>query len=144
MISAFFSILASTRDPAKCYYKIMDKPLSERRMAENEAVFREYNERAKKAFDEFQRVAKEEGQEGFILDNDTPLHFYCECSDLNCRQRIKLNPSHYNEIHKRRDHFIVICGHDIKAIERVVKETPDYCIIEKFKQPPEAVTAPQL
>jgi hypothetical protein len=112
--------------------------LSERRMAENEVVFRKYNERIKKGFDELKRIAKEEGQEALVRDEDTPLHFYCECSDENCRQRIILKPSRYNEIHKHRDHFVVTYGHDVQSVERVIDGEADFCVVEKFHTPPKS------
>ena len=120
----------------------MVQTLSERRMIENEAVFREHNERIKKDFDELKKVAKEEGQEVFISEEDKLLHYYCECSDENCRKRIKLRFSRYNEIHKQRDHFVIVCGHESTKIERVVNKGKEFCIVKKFITPPES--APRL
>ena len=115
--------------------------LSERRMAENEAVFREYNERIKKGFDELKQVAQEEGQEALIHEEDIPLHFYCECSDENCRKRIVLKPSRYNEIHQHRGRFVIAYGHDVQDVERIIEGDDEYCIVEKFITPPENVSA---
>lgn len=118
----------------------MSETLSERRMGENEVVFREHNERASKSFDELKKIAKEEGQEKYIVEDDTPLLFYCECADEDCRKRVKLKPSRYNEIHKQRDRFVVICGHEAERIERVIGKETGFCIIEKFIKPPESAT----
>lgn len=120
----------------------MRETLSERRMAENEFVFREFNERVKKGFDELKRVSKEEGQIQSLSDYDSPMQFFCECSDENCRKRIKLKPSLYNKLHERRDHFVIICGHDIKSIEKVVEMKPNYWVVEKFV--PQQVTGIKL
>ena len=109
-------------------------------MAENEVVFREYNERIKKGFDELKQIAKEEGQEAFVHEKDMPLHFYCECSDENCRQRLIIKPSRYNEIHQHRNQFVIAYGHDVQAVERIIDGEADYCVVEKFRDPPETAT----
>ncbi|HSH56121.1 MAG TPA: hypothetical protein VK983_04850 [Candidatus Limnocylindrales bacterium] len=115
----------------------MSNSLSEERMAENEVVFRQYNESVQERFDEIERIAKEDGQHSPIKPNDQELHFHCECSDENCRERIKIKPSRYTEIHQRRDRFVTVCGHEVPSIESVVTEESGYCIIEKFSSPPE-------
>lgn len=116
----------------------MSQSLSERRMAENEMVFREYNERIKKGFDELKSIAKEEGQEKYMGGDDTPLLFFCECSDESCRKRVELKPSRYDKIHKHRNYFVVVRGHDVKSIERVIEENAEYCIVEKLIDLPDS------
>ncbi len=116
----------------------MNVSLSERRLADNEVVFRQYNERVTNGLEEIKNIAKEDGQEGLISQNDAPLLFYCECSDENCRKRVKIKPSRYHEIHKRRDHFVIVCGHEIKKIEHVIGKETDFCVIEKFILPSES------
>ena len=110
-------------------------------MAENEVVFRQYNERVEEGFAELKRMAEEEGQESLLDDDNSTLHFYCECSDEDCRQRVQLEPSRYKDIHIRRDRFVVVCGHENETIERVVEKTPDYCVIEKLMSPPTVATS---
>ena len=118
----------------------MNNAPSKRRMAENEVVFREYNERVGKSFDELKRMAKEANQESFIRDDDTPLHFYCECSDENCRERIEMAPSRYKQIHKKRDRFVVIVGHEVKDIEHILEKQDGYSIVEKLIPIPKTVS----
>ena len=110
----------------------MNQPLSERRMAENEMVFREYNERIKKGFDELKSIAKDERQKEYMGDDDTSLMFYCECSDESCRKRVELKPSRYDKIHKHRNYFVIVRGHEVKSIERVIEDNAAFCIVEKF------------
>jgi hypothetical protein len=117
----------------------MSETLSERRMAENEVVFRGYNEQVQKGFDKLKQLAKEDGQEKLLHTDDISLQFYCECSDENCRKRVKLPPNRYNEIHERRDHFVIIPGHEMKSIEHVIARQKDFWIVEKFVTPPETV-----
>ena len=111
---------------------------SQKRMADNEAVFRHYNEQVGANFDEIVKLAHESGQDDLIRDDDTPLHFYCECSDENCEQRILLKPSAYQKIHKNRRHFILIPGHESTFIEQVIKQKETHSIVEKFVKPSES------
>lgn len=104
-------------------------------MIENEAVFRDYNERIKKGFDEIKRLATEDNQRAFVSQDNSPLYFYCECSDENCRKRIQMKQSKYTQIHKNRDKFIIIPGHEVPSIERIVKKYNDYCVVEKDQHP---------
>ena len=111
---------------------------SERRLAENEAVFREYNERIIKGFDELKKLAEEDGQQSFlaqVAQDDRPLYFYCECSDENCIKRVLMKPSDYDKIHKDRDTFVMVPGHETSDIERIVKKADSYYVVEKFEEP---------
>lgn len=107
-------------------------------MVENETVFREYNESIEKGFDEIERIAKEEGQEDILGNRDMPLYFYCECSDENCDTRLLLKPSQYSKIHKRRDRFVIVAGHETKTIEKIIEKRANYYIVEKFAIPPKS------
>lgn len=109
-----------------------------RRQVDNEVVFRQYNERVQRQFDEIKKMAKQEGQEEFVPDEDMPMLFFCECSDENCRKRVLLKPSEYRSIHKKRDRFILIAGHETHEIEHVIQHTPAYSVVEKFVDPPKS------
>lgn len=108
-------------------------------MIENEVVFRHHNERVQKNFQEIKQLAREANQEYLVRDDDTALHFYCECSDENCRQRVQMKPTVYTKIHKRRNCFVLISGHDVKRIERVIQKEKHYWVVEKFVKLPETV-----
>lgn len=120
----------------------MNKRLSERRLDENEVVFRRLNEQVKKGIDETNRIAIEENQKGMMIDIDdeTPLQFYCECSDENCTKRVLVDYAEYNKIHEQRDHFIVVPGHELADIERVIGIEDEFYVVEKYGNPPENVT----
>jgi hypothetical protein len=107
-------------------------------MAENQVVFREHNEKVQKSFDELDAIAKDEGAEPISLDADTPLYFYCECSDENCRKRIKVTPSDYNKIHSARNRFVIFCGHEVPKIEDVTSKKVEYCVVTKHEIPPQS------
>lgn len=116
----------------------MSESSSERRLAENEVLFRQYNERVQKGFDDLQKIANEDGQTPHLHNDDIPLYFYCECSDENCHERIQLKSSRYNEIHQNRRRFIIKCGHETQTIEKIIEKEPNFCIIEKYEEPPKS------
>nr|AIA14642.1 Unknown Function [uncultured bacterium] len=112
----------------------MKKPPSERRLVENEAVFRQYNRHVQRGFEELQQLAKKEGEAA--PDLTMPLHFYCECSDENCRLRISLSIAEYKRIHQNKKRFFVIPGHQTASCEFVVNSTPRYTVVQKYLAPP--------
>jgi len=114
----------------------MNNKIRERRLAENQVVFRRHNEAVQKGFDAINKTAREEGEPPYNYDVDAPLHFNCECSDEACRERILLSLRDYNKIHASRDRFTVACGHELPDVEQVVATLPAYCVVQKYKQPP--------
>lgn len=115
-----------------------DKPTpSELRQIENEAVFRKANELTLKNLDKLKKMTKKEGIESLMPSNDMELHFFCECSDENCRKRIEMKLSTYKKLHKDRSKFILIPGHEATAIEKVVAKKATYNLIDKYVLPSE-------
>lgn len=102
-------------------------------MVENELLFRSANR-------EVQRTVQEDRSPGDGLDK-TELHFYCECSSLYCRERIKLTTYEYEAATKTEKEFIVIPGHENKAIEKIVRRTSVYNIVEKYLDPAKIMKA---
>lgn len=113
-------------------------------MAENEVYFRQQNESVQEGFKSLIKLANEIGQEDLIQETDTPLHFYCECSDENCRERIVIKPSEYTKIHANRNQFVIVPNHEVTNIEKVVAETPEYFVVQKFLDLPEDVDSLNL
>ena len=110
--------------------------MSERRMAENEVIFREINKKVQKGYDEINKIASEEGDASMYFDENQLLHFYCECSDKNCRERIKVSLKNYNKIHKSKDNFMILRGHNVAKIEDVIVKEPEYWVVKKHEAPP--------
>lgn len=109
----------------------------ENQLAQNEALFREFNESVEQGLQRLKQTAEEENWRDEVYPDDK-LHFYCECSDENCHERVILKPSTYISIHKNRNKFVVVCGHEVPEVEIVVKKTSEYCVIRKHKTPPES------
>jgi hypothetical protein len=81
-------------------------------------------------------MAQADGQLDLAADIDKPIDFYCECSDENCRERITQKPSVYLNIRKNSSQFIILPGHNVPEVERIVKSTDEYMVVEKYITPP--------
>lgn len=102
------------------------KDFSERRLIENELLFKQLNDEAKE----------------FVLEGKTQnewtnrkLRFYCECSNTDCRERIELTAAEYDGLHTNRKRFVIRPGHDIPEIEHIVDRDAKYMVVEKEKVP---------
>ncbi len=92
----------------------------ERRLTENELLFREVNER-------IDDVASQLG------GDDTTYEFLCECSDANCVERVALTVGQYRRLRARPLLFAVVDGHEMLDIERVVETVgPGVVAVEKI------------
>ena len=102
-----------------------DEPhrFSARRLRENEDLMEGLNERMR---DSVEEIRSEMDQ-----DPDEPFGFFCECSSLDCRERITVVPSRLREIHRDPERFVLLPGHEIPAIERVVDQERGYLIVRK-------------
>ncbi len=98
----------------------------EKRLIENEVIFRDVNEHVKDFLEE----------EGDSKNRRSP--FYCECSKPNCLERINLTLKEYGELHKNNKQFVILTGHEFLEVEDVVKKYDHYQIVEKHFQPPKA------
>jgi hypothetical protein len=97
--------------------------ISERRLAENEVIFREANKNV-------QEFAESIG------DSERILPFYCECSDETCRSKIKLSAKEFGQTHRNTQQFVVLPDHMNPDIEKKVNEAHGYFVVEKFMKAP--------
>ncbi|MGH2860066.1 MAG: hypothetical protein ACRDLT_01020 [Solirubrobacteraceae bacterium] len=100
---------------------------SERRLARNEALFRETNE------------AIERGQ--WPDDPAKLVRFRCECARLDCGEAVELTLAEYEQIRSSPRRFVIIPGHETPEIEIVISRAPDYLIVEKQDKAGETATA---
>lgn len=96
------------------------------RIALNEAVFREVNER-------IQDLA-----ETFDLNED-PLDLVCECGETTCVQRITMTRAEYEHVRSEPRRFAVHPGHEIPDVESVVDRRKGYDIVQKDEGVPEQI-----
>jgi hypothetical protein len=116
----------------------MPETPSERRLAENEVLFRQLNEQVHHGFEETNRLAREDGQPEYIVDPqaDIPLHFYCECADEKCTERIVMALPTYTAIHQYDNRFVIVPGHEVASVEKVILRRPEYLVVQKYVKPP--------
>lgn len=98
----------------------------ERRLAENEVIFRQVNKDVKDFLHDV-------GVENLLI-----APFYCECSNIACHERVELTPANYERIHKNPKRFTILDGHQVPAIERVVESHKKYIVVEKLTEMPAA------
>lgn len=103
--------------------------LSERRLVENELLFRHQNNKNK----------NRQQRDSPANDNELFIDFYCECSNGSCHERIPISVEEYEKEHKNNKQFIALQGHENKAIEQVIKEKGDFNVIQKYTDPAEVV-----
>ena|SRR5437868_151938 len=90
-----------------------------RRLAQNEAFFRQVNE----------RIREVAGG-----DEDREQEFLCECSDPSCTERITVSLREYEEIRAKPARFLLMPGHTAPEIEYVVEQDDSHLVIEKVGQ----------
>lgn len=111
----------------------MSQTPSQKKLAENEVVFRKANEKVQKALEDALKEAEEYGIDA--PDTDIPLHLFCECADDKCLERVVLTIAKYNELHPNPATFVILPGHEVAQIEKIIKKTKDYYVVEKYATP---------
>jgi len=97
---------------------------SEIRRTENEFILQKRNEMIAKKV-----VQIAPGDAG----KDVDLLFMCECSDLNCGEKIKVQVEEYQRVTKFEGQFLVYPLHEQLDIESVIGMSELYTIVEKRK-----------
>ena len=93
----------------------------ERRLAENEALYREINERITEMI------------ETHMADGDHQAYDYvCECADANCVERIQLTLAQYEDIRADPRRFVIRPGHERPEVEIVVDRADAYTLVTKI------------
>jgi hypothetical protein len=90
----------------------------QRRLTDNESLFREVNERLVDL--------------SAALEVDPRrLEFLCECGDVNCAAKIELSREEYERVRQDPATFVVLSGHEIYDVEDVVDRGDGYVIVRK-------------
>jgi hypothetical protein len=93
----------------------------EERLAQNEALFREVNERIAEVATHFIEVETT----GEVVE------FTCECGHLECAERLAMTVAEYETIRAESTRFAVLPGHELPEVESVVERHPTYLVVEK-------------
>jgi len=91
---------------------------SARDVGRRQSLFREVNEQIDQLAERFD-----------LLD---ALPIICECASATCNERIVLTNAEYESLRRVPTHFIVLPGHDIPDVERIVETTDRFVVVEKF------------
>ena len=89
-------------------------------MARNEAMYRTVNRELEYAAEQLGDAPTDE------------LEVICECGRPSCTATLTLTIADYDDVHRQRDRFAVAPGHQDPTLERVVKETDAFVVVDKF------------
>lgn len=92
----------------------------EERIARNNQIFREANEKIRAAADEYNAPIER-------------IPFLCECPTPDCRELVPLTLSEYEGVRADPTHFLTVTGHEgaEKPLGKVVSREDGYVIVEK-------------
>ena len=93
---------------------------SKERIAKNEALFRDVNERVRE-IDERQAFQPEDGYSDYL----------CECGDAQCMAKLPLTPAEYEQVRAQPTQFVLLHGHERPEVERVVWSTDRFVVAQK-------------
>ena len=91
------------------------------RLAGNEALFREVNERVAEVATHFVEVETRGEQ----------INFACECGRADCAEPIAMTLVEYEAVRAEPTHFAVVPEHEQIDIEIVIERHPTYFVVEK-------------
>jgi hypothetical protein len=101
------------------------------RLAKNEALFRDVNERISEINQELAPGTPNPD----LIDG-----LVCECSDPQCVERVgPLTITEYEAIRKEPTRFIIAADHQAADVERVVERQRGYWVVEKHEGVPSDV-----
>ena len=84
----------------------------QRRIGENEAIFRDVNEMVRR------------------LDPG-PMTILCECGDADCRDQLVISPDEYKRVRADPTRFILRPQHEADKVEEVLAKHLEYWIVRK-------------
>jgi hypothetical protein len=87
----------------------------EERLARNEALFREVNERIEEV------KAPQDGE----------FEILCECGSRECTAVVSVSTPEYEALRADPTTFAVISGHEIADVEDVVRKAPGFNVVRK-------------
>ena len=85
-------------------------------MAQNEALFREVNERVQDA-----------AEQGAVRQYE----YFCECANVDCTFRVTLSPAEYEAVRADSKQFVVLPDHYTPEVEDLVAQNDAFWIVRK-------------
>jgi hypothetical protein len=100
----------------------MDEETRRARIAANESVFRDVNERI------------EDLSKGPLTALSlSEMEIVCECGDISCAQAIEVDHATYEQVRSDPTLFIVAPGHSVDDVEDIVSRHDGFDIVCKHK-----------
>jgi hypothetical protein len=93
-----------------------------RRIGQNEALFREVNERIERVTETLQVTTER-------------IAILCECGDDSCVERIEIALPEYERVRSDSELFFVRSGHEEPDLEDVVESHGEYDVVRKRPGP---------
>ena len=94
------------------------------RLAHNQTLFREVNERIQYLGEVNERI-------GYSAEGATS-EFVCECSSTECISTIELTVVEYERVRSNPTWFVIKPDHDLAQIERVVSRDDGFAVVERL------------
>ena len=94
------------------------------RLARNQSLFREVNERIRYLADVNERIE-------YVAEAATS-EFVCECSNPDCISTIELTVVEYERVRSNPTWFVIKPDHDLAQIERVVSRDDGFAVVERL------------
>jgi hypothetical protein len=94
------------------------------RLARNQALFREVNERLLELADGFQ---------------DGSMEFVCECSNEDCTLTLTMDHEDYESVRAHSTFFVIATGHEVLEVEKIIDNRDGWTIVQKVTESDYAV-----
>jgi hypothetical protein len=115
-LRAYATLPARARAAGRPARSIIDQ--HEKRVLENEILFRDVNERLKGVSEGF----------GDVLPD---FEIICECGNATCAERISVTFEEYEQLRAQGTQFAVRRGHESLDIETIVEDRGGYLVVRK-------------
>lgn len=91
----------------------------QRKIAINEAMFREANEGIERGL--------------WPGEEDRRVPFRCECALVQCAETVEMKPDEYEHVRSNPRWFAVVAGHEVAGAEVAVERHRGYLVVEKIE-----------
>lgn len=95
----------------------------EDRLARNEVLFRDVNERVREISEWLDPAGK-----------PRTVDIFCECGRADCVEKLSVAMTLYEQVRSHPERFLVSTRHEEPEVERVVEKAEGYSIVEKHEE----------
>jgi hypothetical protein len=95
--------------------------MREKRLAQNEALYREVNERVTAIVERQDRPD----------DRTYEYSYFCECANADCTLQVTVPRDVYEWVRSESNRFLIAPGHEMPEAEKVVRAERGFAVVEK-------------